>query len=95
LGQGEDPSLSAKFTAEAEDSSNCSPSYFVVTIIPVESQSVSGNDWDFTATVGSYDWGFNFDSPTIPTAATALEVRLDLPLALTDWMFGYYGDATY
>jgi len=88
LGEGIDTSLGAKLAAE--DSSSCSASYFVVSVVPLAAQPGSKT---FSATVGTYEWGYDFEQPTTPSAATALVERLNLPAGVSDWCWGYYGDA--
>lgn len=88
LGEGTDTSLGAKLAAE--DSSSCSASYFVVSVVP---KAAGDGSESFSATVGTYEWGYDFDTPTTPTAATALVERLPLPDGVATWCWGYSGDS--
>lgn len=87
LGEGTDTSLGAKFAAE--DSSSCSASYFVVSVVP---KAAGTGALSFAATVGTYEWGYDLDTPTAPSNATALVARLALPDGVNNWAWGYYGD---
>lgn len=82
--------LGAKFSKEV--SGSCSPSYQILTVIPKVDCGASCAKV-VKVTASSNEWGFNFEPPTIPPEATAIESKTALPAEMTKWMWGYYGDA--
>ena len=87
LGQGTNMTMGAKYTAE--DSSACSASYYIVSVIPKTAQPGTSG---FEAVGSSNEWLYHFEAPATPSPATAMVERQALPTEMTDWMFGYYDD---